>query len=51
MEYLNIAIAKGRLVDHTIDILHAIGINFPDYHEKSRKLIFEDPVKKFASFS
>lgn len=46
MEYLNIAIAKGRLVDHTIDILHAIGINFPDYHEKSRKLIFEDPVKK-----
>jgi len=46
VEYLNIAIAKGRLVDHTIDILHAIGINFPDYHEKSRKLIFEDPVKK-----
>jgi ATP phosphoribosyltransferase len=46
VEYLTIAIAKGRLVNHTIDILHAIGINFPDYHEKSRKLIFEDPVKK-----
>lgn len=46
MEYLNIAIAKGRLVQHTIETLNSIDIHFPDYHEKSRKLIFEDPVNK-----
>ncbi len=37
---LNIALGKGRLADITMDKLKDIGITFPDYHSKSRKLIF-----------
>lgn len=40
MECINIALAKGRLVNKTLDIFSAIGINFEEYSPKSRKLIF-----------
>lgn len=37
---LNIALGKGRLAEITMDKLKDLGISFPDYHSKSRKLIF-----------
>lgn len=46
MDYINIALAKGRLVDHTIELLKEVNIVFPDYHPSSRKLIFDDAVNK-----
>jgi len=39
---IKIALAKGRLAQHLLDKLAAVGITFPDYSEKSRKLIFQD---------
>ncbi|MFA5528320.1 MAG: ATP phosphoribosyltransferase [Peptostreptococcales bacterium] len=45
---LNIAIGKGRLADIAMEKLNAIGIDFPEYSKKSRKLIFkskEDAVR------
>lgn len=40
MTFINIAIAKGRLIEDSISMLHKMGIHFPDYDEESRKLIF-----------
>lgn len=40
MEKLTIALAKGRPAKHTIETLEKANINFVDFHEKSRKLIF-----------
>lgn len=45
MDYLSIALAKGRIANKAINILKDCGINFTDY-EKSRKLIFEDNSSK-----
>lgn len=39
---LNIALGKGRLAEITIEKLSKIGIVFPEYNLKSRKLIFEN---------
>lgn len=46
MKYITFALGKGRLVNNTINLLKEIGIEFPEYHENSRKLIFEDEVNK-----
>ncbi len=46
MEYVNIALAKGRLADQTFQLLDKIGITFEDYYPKSRKLIFENHEQK-----
>lgn len=40
MEYLNIALTKGRLAEKTFELFEKMGIVFDDYHPKSRKLIF-----------
>lgn len=40
MEKLTIALAKGRPAEDTITLLQAAGMNFVDFHEKSRKLVF-----------
>ncbi|MGB9755248.1 MAG: ATP phosphoribosyltransferase [Desulfurella sp.] len=40
MKQLTIALAKGRLMDETIELLNKKGINI-DYETNSRKLIFE----------
>ena len=40
MTQLTIALAKGRTAEESIQLLEKAGITFPDFHEKSRKLIF-----------
>lgn len=40
MEPITLAIAKGRTEKSAIDLLKKMGIQFSDFHEKSRKLIF-----------
>lgn len=42
MNYVTIALGKGRLVEETLSILEEAGIVFPDFSKKSRKLIFEN---------
>ncbi len=44
---LNIALGKGRLADTTVEMLERVGIRFPDYSKKSRKLIFTDETGKY----
>lgn len=46
MDYITFAIGKGRLVDNTMELFKSVGIEFPDYHDNSRKLIFVDEVNK-----
>lgn len=40
MEYINIALAKGRLAEKTFELFDRMGIIFDDYYPGSRKLIF-----------
>lgn len=40
MEKLTIALAKGRPAEDTITLLQAARMDFVDFHEKSRKLVF-----------
>lgn len=42
MDYLTLALGKGRTAIQAIDLLREAGINFDDFHAKSRKLIFYD---------
>ncbi len=42
MQYLTIALAKGRLADQAIDLIEAAGYDCRVVREKSRKLILED---------
>ncbi|WP_432357874.1 ATP phosphoribosyltransferase [Sporosarcina sp. UB5] len=42
MEYLTVAMAKGRIANEAISLLESAGILFSDFNEKSRKLIFTD---------
>ncbi|MPW25359.1 ATP phosphoribosyltransferase [Alkalibaculum sp. M08DMB] len=44
MNYLNIALAKGRLASKAIELLISCGYSFKDYCKESRKLIFEDEI-------
>ncbi|AHF96489.1 MAG: ATP phosphoribosyltransferase [Desulfurella sp.] len=46
MKQLTIALAKGRLMDETIELFKNKGIPI-DYDEKSRRLIFESSDKTF----
>ncbi|MCT4621263.1 MAG: ATP phosphoribosyltransferase [Marinisporobacter sp.] len=46
MDYVNIALGKGRLADKTFTLLEEFGIHFPEYDKKSRKLIFVDEIEK-----
>ncbi len=46
MEYLTIALAKGRLAELSIDIFEKIGLDCTEMKEKSRKLIFTDEKNK-----
>lgn len=46
MDYVNIALGKGRLADKTFELLEKIDIRFKDYHQKSRKLIFVNDEEK-----
>lgn len=42
MQYLTIALAKGRLADQAVDLIEAAGYDCGIVREKSRKLILED---------
>lgn len=42
---LNIALPKGRLGDQVYKLLEKAGYECPEYFEKNRKLIFENPEK------
>jgi len=46
MEYLTVALAKGRLAELAIDIFSDIGFDCGKMKEKSRKLIFTDEKNK-----
>ena len=45
MDYLTLAIATGRTAKQAMALLEESGINFPDYHNKSRKLVIYDETK------
>ncbi len=47
MEYITIALAKGRLAELTVDLLEQAGLDVHELREKSRKLIFTDEKNKF----
>ncbi|HEX5564194.1 MAG TPA: ATP phosphoribosyltransferase [Sporosarcina sp.] len=42
MDYLTVAMAKGRIANQAIALLEEAGILFSDFDDKSRKLIFKD---------
>jgi len=44
--WTTLALAKGRTAKATIKLLKKANINFPDFHEKTRKLIFYDEQQK-----
>lgn len=46
MDYINIALGKGRIAKKSIALLEKIGITFDDYSDESRKLIFENKKDK-----
>ncbi|MFZ3577589.1 ATP phosphoribosyltransferase [Virgibacillus sp. DJP39] len=46
MDYLTIALGKGRTAKQAIELLHQAGIQFEDFHPKSRKLIFYDQTNQ-----
>ncbi len=46
MKDLTLALATGRTAKQAIALLEKAGIVFPDYHNKSRKLVMVDKTKK-----
>ncbi|WP_099156544.1 ATP phosphoribosyltransferase [Virgibacillus ndiopensis] len=42
MDYLTLAMAKGRTAEQAIKLLEKAGVHFPNFEEKTRKLIFHD---------
>ncbi len=47
MDYITVALAKGRLADTAAELLGKAGLNTREIKEKSRKLIFTDEKNKF----
>ena len=51
MRYITIALAKGRLAEHTMDLLEKVGITCNEIKDKSsRKLIFVNDELKLKFF-
>ncbi len=46
MESITLALAKGRTATSTITLLKSAGIHFPDFCDKSRKLVFYDTEER-----
>ena len=46
MDYLTIALPKGKLFAPSADLLSKIGVSAKDVHEKSRKLVISNEEKK-----
>jgi ATP phosphoribosyltransferase len=49
VEYINIALTKGRLAVKTFELFERIGITFEDYNPGSRKLIFTSKEHKIRA--
>ena len=47
---LNIALPKGRLGEKVYDMFQKAGFPCPELMEKSRKLIFENPLQNVRYF-
>ncbi len=47
MNYITVALAKGRLADTAVALFEKLGYNVAEMKEKTRKLIFVDEEKKF----
>lgn len=45
MTVTTLALAKGRTAKATIELLNRANIHFPEFHEKTRKLIFYDATQ------
>lgn len=45
MTQITLALAKGRTAKDSIKLLKKAGVHFPDFHEKSRKLVFYNEDK------
>lgn len=45
MDYITLAIATGRTSKQAMNLLEKTGIVFPDYHNKTRKLVIYDQTK------
>ncbi len=50
MEYINIALPKGRLGEKVYDIFESAGFECPSIRENNRKLTFENPEKGVRYF-
>ena len=50
MEYINIALPKGRLGEKVYRIFKAVGYECPSIEEENRKLVFENPEKGVRYF-
>ena len=50
MDYLNVALPKGRLGEKVLSIFEAAGFPCPAIHEAGRKLIFENEEAKVRYF-
>ncbi|HZW67498.1 MAG TPA: ATP phosphoribosyltransferase [Pseudogracilibacillus sp.] len=46
MSYITLAIATGRTAKRAMTFLEKAGIEFPDFHNNSRKLVIYDTTKK-----
>lgn len=46
MDYVEVAVAKGRLVGSTLELFAEIGLVFPDYSPDSRKLFFTNEERQ-----
>lgn len=46
MGQITLALAKGRTAKDSIKLLEKAGFHFPDFHEKSRKLVFYSEDEK-----
>ncbi len=50
MEYINIALPKGRLGEKVYDVFESAGFECPSIKENNRKLTFENPEKGVRYF-
>ena len=46
MNYITVALAKGRLADTAVEMFERLGFDMVEMHEKTRKLIFTDEKNK-----
>ncbi|MDO5717743.1 MAG: ATP phosphoribosyltransferase [Tissierellia bacterium] len=46
-DIVTVAIAKGRFTDEVVRVLSEGGLDFPDYHKETRKLLFKDSENKY----